>query len=201
MAALVAIAFIVIAAFPYRAMLGTEGAARQTLQDFQFAYWPRRGWLLIHIAGGLIALLSGPVQLWLGIHSMKMDVHRKLGVLYMAGMTIGSLGRSGWLCRQTADSFSGPACSFRRAWIIDDEPCVRCNTERPPGSAPRMDHPELRRDVRVRHIPDRPGRDGRIRTSAFDGARHHGLGLLGSAVACSRTYHPGPETSKPEPAT
>src|SRR5678815_1570917 len=95
LAALVAIAFIAIAAFPYRAMLGSEGAARQTLQDFQFAYWPRRGWLLIHIAGGLIALLSGPVQLWLGLHNVKLNVHRKLGLLYMAGMTIGSIGAFG----------------------------------------------------------------------------------------------------------
>ena len=118
LAALVAIAFIVIAAFPYRAMLGTEGAARQTLQDFQFAYWPRRGWLLIHIAGGLIALLSGPVQLWLGLHSMKMDVHRKLGMLYMAGMTIGSLGAIGLALQTDGGLTFGSGLFFLAvAWI------------------------------------------------------------------------------------
>lgn len=26
-------------------------------------YWPRRGWLLLHIAGGMVALLTGPGQL------------------------------------------------------------------------------------------------------------------------------------------
>src|SRR5262245_44949011 len=92
LAALGAIAFVILAALPYRAMLGSEEAARQTLQDFQFSYWPRRGWLLFHIAGGLIALLSGPIQLWLGLHHVKMNVHRKLGMVYMAGMTIGSVG-------------------------------------------------------------------------------------------------------------
>jgi len=118
LAALVAIAFIVIAAFPYRAMLGTEGTARQTLQDFQFAYWPRRGWLLIHIAGGLIALLSGPVQLWLGLHSMKMDVHRKLGMLYMAGMTIGSLGAIGLALQTDGGLIFGSGLFFLAvAWI------------------------------------------------------------------------------------
>jgi len=91
LAALSAITFIVLAAFPYRAMFGSEEVARQTLQDFQFAYWPRRGWLLLHIAGGLIALLFGPLQLWLGLHHVKIGVHRKLGMVYFAGMTIGSI--------------------------------------------------------------------------------------------------------------
>jgi hypothetical protein len=95
LAALAAIVFIVVAALPYRAMLGSEESARQALQDFQFAYWPRRGWLLVHIAGGLVALLSGPVQLWLGLHDMKMHVHRRLGIIYMLGMVIGSIGAIG----------------------------------------------------------------------------------------------------------
>src|SRR5580765_1372364 len=86
LAGLAAIVFIVVAALPYRAMLGSQEAARQTLQDFQFAYWPRRGWLLIHIAGGLVALLSGPVQLWLGLHDVKMHVHRRLGIIYISAM-------------------------------------------------------------------------------------------------------------------
>ena len=95
LAGLMAITFVVIAVMPYGAMLGSEEAARGTLQGFQFAFWPRRGWLLIHIAGGLVALLSGPVQLWLGLHKVKMNVHRKLGMLYMAGMTVGSVGAIG----------------------------------------------------------------------------------------------------------
>ena len=37
LAGLAAIAFIVVAALPYRAMLGSQEAARQSLQDFQFA--------------------------------------------------------------------------------------------------------------------------------------------------------------------
>lgn len=91
LAALGAITFIVLAAFPYRAMFGSEEAARQALQEFQFAYWPRRGWLMLHIAGGLIALLSGPLQLWLGLHHVKIAAHRKLGMVYIAGMAIGSI--------------------------------------------------------------------------------------------------------------
>jgi len=90
-----AVVFIVAAALPYRALLGSEAAARNALQDFQFAYYPKRLWLLTHIGGGLIALLSGPVQLWLGLHNVKMDVHRRLGILYMIGMIVGSIGAFG----------------------------------------------------------------------------------------------------------
>jgi hypothetical protein len=118
LAALAAIAFIVLAALPYRAMLGSQEAARQTLQDFQFAYWPRRGWLLTHIAGGLIALLSGPVQLWLGLHDVKMHIHRKLGLLYIAGMTIGSVGAVGLALQTDGGLVFGSGLFFLAvAWV------------------------------------------------------------------------------------
>jgi uncharacterized membrane protein len=118
LAAIGAIAFIVLAAFPYRAMLGSETTARQALQDFQFSYWPRRGWLLVHIAGGLIALLSGPVQLWLGLHHVKMQTHRKLGMLYMAGMTIGSIGAIALALKTDLGLIFGSGLFFlAMAWI------------------------------------------------------------------------------------
>ena len=118
LALLAAIVFIVVAAFPYRAMLGTEEAAKQTLQAFQFSYWPRRGWLLTHIAGGLVALLIGPVQLWLGLHNVKMDVHRKLGLIYIAGMAVGSVGAIGLAFQTDGGVIFGSGLFFLAiAWI------------------------------------------------------------------------------------
>src|ERR1051325_10932016 len=95
LAALAAIVFIVVAALPYRALLGSPESAKSALQDFQFAYYPKRAWLLTHIAGGLVALLTGPVQLWVGLHHVRMELHRKLGLFYIAGMTVGSIGAFG----------------------------------------------------------------------------------------------------------
>jgi Predicted membrane protein (DUF2306) len=119
LAALAAIVFVVVAAFPYRAMLGSEDVAKRTLQDFQFSYWPRRGWLLTHIAGGLIALLTGPVQLWLGLHNVKMDVHRKLGFVYIAGMAIGSVGAIGLAFKTDGGPIFGSGLFFLAvAWIV-----------------------------------------------------------------------------------
>ena len=39
-----------------------------TLDETTFGrFWPKRVWLLTHIAGGMVALLVGPVQIWLGL--------------------------------------------------------------------------------------------------------------------------------------
>jgi Predicted membrane protein (DUF2306) len=117
-AALAAITFVIVAALPYRAMLGSEETARQTLEGFQFAYYPVRGWLLTHIAGGLVALLTGPVQLWLGLHDVKMEVHRKLGLVYIGAMVVGSIGAIG-LALQTAGGlvFGSGLFFLAVAWI------------------------------------------------------------------------------------
>ncbi len=118
LAALAAVIFIIVAALPYRALLGSAAAAKQSLQDFQFAYYPKRAWLLTHIAGGLLALLTGPVQLWLGLHNVKMELHRKLGLVYMAGMIVGSLGAFGLALQTDGGVIFGSGLFFLAvAWI------------------------------------------------------------------------------------
>jgi hypothetical protein len=79
--ALAGIVFVAIAAVPY--FLSSSYGPPE--------YAPRRGWLLLHIVGGIIALLTGPVQLWLGLSDRGMDWHRRMGIGYMTGVGIGSL--------------------------------------------------------------------------------------------------------------
>jgi hypothetical protein len=55
-------------------------------------YWPNRWYLLVHIAGGSIALLSGPFQIWSGLRRRVLGAHRILGMAYVTGVAIGSLG-------------------------------------------------------------------------------------------------------------
>ena len=77
-----AIVFWVAAALPY---LGLDPA--------RFGgFWPRRYPLLVHIAGGTVALLSGPLQLWLGATRRRLTWHRKLGTFYVLGVSVGVLG-------------------------------------------------------------------------------------------------------------
>jgi hypothetical protein len=80
--ALAAVVFVAGAAMPYL-MSSSYGPPE---------YAPRRGWLLLHIVGGIIALLTGPVQLWLGLSDRGMGWHRRMGIGYMTGVGMGSVG-------------------------------------------------------------------------------------------------------------
>jgi uncharacterized membrane protein len=55
-------------------------------------YWPQRSGLLLHIVGGSLALLVGPIQLWLGASRRARRLHRWLGYVYMAGVALGAGG-------------------------------------------------------------------------------------------------------------
>ena len=81
LAALAALGFFITVALPYL-LLDPAVLAR---------YEPRRAWLLIHVAAGGVALLTGPVQLWLGISDRAVHVHRRLGLAYVTAVAIGSI--------------------------------------------------------------------------------------------------------------
>ena len=53
-------------------------------------YWPRHQWLLTHVIGGIVALLLGPLQFWFGINRLAVIVHRLLGMLYVAAVSVSS---------------------------------------------------------------------------------------------------------------
>ncbi|HXG17556.1 MAG TPA: DUF2306 domain-containing protein [Methylomirabilota bacterium] len=70
-------------------------AARYVSWDPQVygdTFWPRRYGLLIHIAGSSVAIVTGPVQLWLGETRWALAWHRTLGAAYLLGVTVGCLG-------------------------------------------------------------------------------------------------------------
>jgi hypothetical protein len=54
-------------------------------------YWPKRGWLLLHIIGGMVGLLTGPFILWLGMKRQRMTLHRRLGKAYVVSMGLSSI--------------------------------------------------------------------------------------------------------------
>jgi uncharacterized membrane protein len=53
-------------------------------------YEPERVWLLAHVAAGAVALLAGPIQLWLGTSGRTTRVHRRLGLTYVTAIAVGS---------------------------------------------------------------------------------------------------------------
>jgi hypothetical protein len=77
-----AVLFVALAALPYY-LSSSYGPPE---------YAPRRGWLMLHISGGVVAILTGPVQLWLGLGDRGMTWHRRMGIAYMAAVGVGAIG-------------------------------------------------------------------------------------------------------------
>jgi len=66
-------------------------------------YWPRRGWLFLHINGGTLALLAGPMQFWTGLRQRNMTFHRWSGRIYLLGVGAGIIGAVGLSLTTTFD--------------------------------------------------------------------------------------------------
>jgi hypothetical protein len=72
-----------------------------TIEPGQFGiYRPRHQWLYVHIVAGIIALLSGPTQFWLGLNRRTAVVHRILGISYVLAVGGGSVAAF-YLARHT----------------------------------------------------------------------------------------------------
>jgi uncharacterized membrane protein len=54
-------------------------------------YWMMRGWLLLHITGGMVALLSGPFQFSSRIRKRYLTAHRMTGRVYLIAVCCGAL--------------------------------------------------------------------------------------------------------------
>jgi hypothetical protein len=54
--------------------------------------WPRRVGFLPHMAGGIVAILAGVVQLWLGFTGRTGRLHHVLGRFYVGGVAVGAAG-------------------------------------------------------------------------------------------------------------
>jgi hypothetical protein len=83
-------------------------------------YWPRRFGLVPHIAGGIVAILVGLVQLWLGLTGRTGVLHRTLGRVYLGAVAIGSAGGFYLAVTIGAQYFAYAAGLFglAGAWVI-----------------------------------------------------------------------------------
>ena len=72
--------FLIIDAIPFLTDVSSRKFGR---------FWPRRAWLLTHIAGSGLALIVGPFQFWSGLRRRSMRVHRWIGRLYVLAVLVG----------------------------------------------------------------------------------------------------------------
>ena len=83
----IALAFLTAVVFWFLIALPYLTLTAETL----FLYDGERGWILTHVGLGTVALLTGPVQLWLGSARSRMSLHRTLGKVYMGTVFLGAL--------------------------------------------------------------------------------------------------------------
>lgn len=108
LAGVIALVFFAAAALPY--LLSSAYNADR--------YAAVHGALLIHIAGGSVALFAGPIQLWLGIADRRMALHRKLGIVYLSAIAVGAAAAY-WLAFHPSLGFAFGAGlgSLATAWL------------------------------------------------------------------------------------
>jgi uncharacterized membrane protein len=82
-------------------------------------YWPRRGWLFLHINGGTLALLMGPWQFWTGLRRRSMTIHRWTGWLFLLGVAMGIVGAVGLSVTSTFSwAFVTGIRGLALAWLV-----------------------------------------------------------------------------------
>lgn len=82
-------------------------------------YWPRRGWLFLHINGGTLALLMGPCQFWTGLRRKSMILHRWTGRVFLLGVAMGVTGAVGLSATTTYGwGFAVGIMGLALAWLI-----------------------------------------------------------------------------------
>lgn len=83
-------------------------------------FWPWRYALWAHLAGGVTAILIGPIQLWLGLTGRGLPLHRRLGKVYLCACGISLAGASYLIAKEIrtdwvfASGLLGLAC----AWTV-----------------------------------------------------------------------------------
>ncbi len=108
-ALIIGLVFIAVAALPYFSPSGED-----------LARYAPNGWVLrVHIATGVVALLIGPYQLWIGLARKRLPRHRRLGKIYMAAILVSSVAayylaantKGGWV-------FGLGLSGLATAWLI-----------------------------------------------------------------------------------
>jgi hypothetical protein len=139
-------------------------------------YWPRRGWLFLHINGGTLALLMGPWQFWTGLRQRNLAIHRWTGRLFLLGVAMGVIGSIGLIATTTFGwAFATGIAGLASAWLVTTSMAYGC-------IAQRVDGPRLRGYVRVCDVSHSERLWSNVAPDAGERPEHHDrMGVLGRA--------------------
>jgi len=81
-------------------------------------FWPHRYRLMLHISGGIVALVCGTLQLWTGLRQKAMTFHRWTGRIYLVGVGVGITGAFLMTLSTTPKSFGVALRGLAVAWLV-----------------------------------------------------------------------------------
>lgn len=90
---------------------------RWNAEYFDF-YWPHRVRLIVHICGGVLALVCGTLQLWTGLRQRAMRFHKWTGRAYLLGVGVGVVGAFLMSGFTKPHAFGVALMALATAWLI-----------------------------------------------------------------------------------
>ena len=88
-AGIVTVAVAFVAKYVFRYYLNYNESAFTDPASGAANYWVQRRWLLMHMTGGTLALMLGPLQFWTGFRLRYMNLHRWTGRIFLASVGVG----------------------------------------------------------------------------------------------------------------
>jgi hypothetical protein len=83
------------------------------------SFWPRLGYFVPHILGGLVAIVAGPWQFWPRIRTRHPKIHRVTGRLYLSGILVGALSGIGLaVTTQGPVPYAAGLFALSMAWLL-----------------------------------------------------------------------------------
>lgn len=108
-----------LAALSLHFLLAVHGQYRHLDPEHYTMYWSRRGWLWLHITGGVLSIVLGPLQFLTRWPRAWPRLHRWLGRSYISGMLLACAAAVGLIATSPAPAsittaFAGTAL----AWLL-----------------------------------------------------------------------------------
>ena len=91
-------------------------------------FWQYRVPLIMHVTGGLVALLTGLFQLWSGFNARSMSTHPHTGRLYVIAVIVGGLAAVTLALTSAASRFPWAVglLALALAWLVTTGVAVYC---------------------------------------------------------------------------
>lgn len=114
-----ALLWLALAALSLHFLLAIHGQYRHVDPGHYTMYWSRRGWLWLHIGGGVLGIMLGPLQFLTRWPRAWPRLHRWIGRSYISGMLLACAAAVGLIATSPAPAaittaFAGTAL----AWLL-----------------------------------------------------------------------------------